>query len=78
MDHSHKKLVIMIPKELILVSFANLNLMNHCGITWVSFVMCISGAKLKEHCLNVSSDILYSDQYQYLGNCAPTPPLTQQ
>ena len=22
--------------------------------------------------------LLNSDQYQYLGNCAPTPPLTQQ
>ena len=22
--------------------------------------------------------IIHSDQYQYLGNCPPTPPLTQQ
>ena len=22
--------------------------------------------------------IIFLDQYQYLGNCAPTPPLTQQ
>ena len=23
-------------------------------------------------------DIVRMDQYQYLGNCSPTPPLTQQ
>ena len=25
----------------------------------------------------INQSIVYSDQYQYLGNCPPTPPLTQ-
>ena len=31
--------------------------------------------KEKENALQLE---LYLDQYQYLGNCPPTPPLTQQ
>ena len=27
---------------------------------------------------NVKLHVDYLDQYQYLGNCLPTPPLTQQ
>ena len=30
------------------------------------------------HPSHVKNSIPYSDQYQFLGNCAPTPPLTQQ
>ena len=28
--------------------------------------------------MSTGNHILFSDQYQYLGNCPPTPPLSQQ
>ena len=34
---------------------------QHYVCHFVSFVMCISGAKFEEHCFNISRDILYSE-----------------
>ena len=67
---------ILVIKNLILKSDRHLKSLNSITLSWNINIM-----RMKEVITNSRSSGLlekFSDQYQYLGNCPPTPPLTQQ
>ena len=67
---------ILAIKHLILKSDRHLKSLNSITLSWNINIM-----RMKEvitHSRSFGLLAKFSDQYQYLGNCPPTPPLTQQ
>ena len=62
------------------VSNDNLVTVNNIAVTNLLLVSLVFPSSFFTLLATLKSIVImkYSDQYQYLGNCPPTPPLTQQ